>query len=174
MARRGESVVVRQTLAGSDYGLLDEQGLQPNPSYWASWLWRSFMGDRVIDVTSTPSHAAVRAYASCLRNGEAAQRAESGAVALVLENLDPAQTVTVDLPAAAASGAGLLRFGAGRLDDRQVRAGGEVLEASSDGKPPALPALESVAPDSKLELAPQSVSFVVLPRAAAPACLAAN
>jgi len=173
MARRGEGVVVRQTLAGSDYGLLDEQALQPNPSYWASWLWRSFMGDRVIAVTATPSSGGVRAYAHCLRDpGEAVREADDGAVALLLENLDAAQTVTVDLPAAAASGAGVLRFEAGRLDDRQVRAGGALLEAGADGRPPAVPALDKLAPGAKLELAPMSVAFVVLPRAAAPACSA--
>jgi heparanase 1 len=174
MASRGERVVVRQTLAGSDYGLLDDQGLEPNPSYWASWLWRKFMGDRVIAVTTTPSSPGVRAYAHCLRDGEMAH-AEPGAVAMVLENLDPAQTVTVDLPAAAASGAGVLRFAAGRLDDRQVRAGGVLLQASADGQPPALPALETIAGDpagTKLDLSPLSVAFVVLPGAAAPACSA--
>jgi heparanase 1 len=172
MSRRGESVVVRQTLAGSDYGLLDEQGLEPNPSYWASWLWRTFMGDQVIAVNAAPSSAAVRAYAHCLRgDGEAARQAEAGAVALVLENLDPAQTVSVDLPKAAASGAGVLRFEGGRLDARQVRAGGDVLEANADGQPPALPQFQTLA-GAKLDLAPMSVAFVVLPRAAAPACTA--
>jgi len=33
VARRGQKVVVRQTLAGGDYGLIDDRTLEPNPSY---------------------------------------------------------------------------------------------------------------------------------------------
>ena len=44
LARRGEQVVIRQTLSGSDYGLVDDATLEPNPSYWAAWLWRRTSG----------------------------------------------------------------------------------------------------------------------------------
>lgn len=33
IARRGHQGAVRQTLSGSDYGLIDESTLEPNPSY---------------------------------------------------------------------------------------------------------------------------------------------
>ena len=39
----------RQTLAGADYGLLDEETLEPTPDYWASLLWRRCMGTAVHD-----------------------------------------------------------------------------------------------------------------------------
>ncbi|HZA50081.1 MAG TPA: hypothetical protein VE549_05020, partial [Myxococcaceae bacterium] len=44
LARRGHRVVVRQTLIGSDYGLLDDRTLEPRPDYWASVLWKRVMG----------------------------------------------------------------------------------------------------------------------------------
>ena len=66
MSRRGQPVVVRQTLSGSDYGLVDDRTMQPNPSYWASWIWRNMMGTRVLDAVVEPAAPAVRAYAHCL------------------------------------------------------------------------------------------------------------
>jgi heparanase 1 len=166
MARRGESVVVRQTLAGSDYGLLDAATLQPNPSYWASWLWRRFMGDRVLAVSASPDAAAVRAYAHCLP-AESVGGAAPGAVGMVVENLDPTRTVSIELPAVA-GGARVLRLEARRLDAREVWAGGVALAAAADGHPPPLPPLEPAR--GRLSLPPSSAAFLVLPRAGAPAC----
>src|SRR5919201_613535 len=48
LARRGQRVVFRQTLVGSDYGLLDDQTLDPRPDYWASILWKRVMGTKVL------------------------------------------------------------------------------------------------------------------------------
>ena len=49
LAKRGTAVQCRQTLAGADYGLLDEETLEPTPDYWASLLWRRCMGTAVHD-----------------------------------------------------------------------------------------------------------------------------
>ena len=38
MARHGVAAVVRQTLLGGDYALIDAR-LRPNPSYWLAVLW---------------------------------------------------------------------------------------------------------------------------------------
>jgi heparanase 1 len=50
MARSGQSLVVRQTLAGMDYGMLDSDTLEPRPDYWNSLLWKRLMGPRVFRV----------------------------------------------------------------------------------------------------------------------------
>ena len=50
LARRGEPVVVRQTLSGADYGLIDDATLTPRPDYWTSVLWRRLMGTGVLAV----------------------------------------------------------------------------------------------------------------------------
>lgn len=49
LARRGVSRVFRQTLAGSDYGLLDEKTFSPRPDYFASFLWKKLMGREVFN-----------------------------------------------------------------------------------------------------------------------------
>jgi heparanase 1 len=43
LAARGQQVVVRQTLQGSDYGLLDDD-TRPRPDYWLSWLHMALTG----------------------------------------------------------------------------------------------------------------------------------
>ena len=47
LAREGVSRVFRQSLVGSDYGLLDQDGFEPRPDYYASFLWKKLMGDKV-------------------------------------------------------------------------------------------------------------------------------
>ena len=54
LAKRGVKVIMHNTLASSDYGLLDENTLAPRPNYWASLLWRKFMGTTVLDAALRP------------------------------------------------------------------------------------------------------------------------
>src|ERR1700704_855764 len=49
LARQGVQVVMHNTLAASDYGLLDETNLAPRPNYWGALLWRKLMGTTVLD-----------------------------------------------------------------------------------------------------------------------------
>ena len=45
MSKRGVQVNIHNTLASSDYGLLDENTLAPRPNYWAALLWRQVHGN---------------------------------------------------------------------------------------------------------------------------------
>ena len=47
LAREGVSRVFRQSLVGSDYGLIDQDSFEPRPDYYASFLWKKLMGDSV-------------------------------------------------------------------------------------------------------------------------------
>jgi heparanase 1 len=40
---------MHNTLASSDYGLLNEDTLEPRPDYWAAVLWKRTMSDVVLD-----------------------------------------------------------------------------------------------------------------------------
>lgn len=51
-AKIGQKVMVRQSLIGGDYALINRQTLKPNPDYWVSWLWGKLMGTDVYDVQS--------------------------------------------------------------------------------------------------------------------------
>jgi hypothetical protein len=43
LAQRGVKVIMHNTLASSDYGLLDQNTFAPRPNYWAALLWRRLM-----------------------------------------------------------------------------------------------------------------------------------
>ena len=72
LAKGGVQVVMHNTLAASDYGLLDETTYEPRPNYWAALLWRRLMGTTVLEAGGAASAwaACVRAlFAGCARWG---------------------------------------------------------------------------------------------------------
>jgi hypothetical protein len=83
-------------------GRLDVSGWQNNntytvlPDFWALLLWQRVMGTRVLRVSvtnTTGDSSTLRAYAHCAKEGP------SGAVTLLLINIDPTAAVDVTLPA---------------------------------------------------------------------------
>jgi hypothetical protein len=80
LAKAGVQVVMHNTLAASDYGLLDERTLAPRPNYWGALLWRRLMGVTVLD-SGLPIEQGLHVYAHC-------QRGKSGGAALLVINTD--------------------------------------------------------------------------------------
>jgi len=79
LALRGQQVVIRQTLSGSDYGLLSDDGrFAPRPDFWTSALHKQLVGTRVL-AASTEEDDLVT-YAHCGRDG--------GVVVMVLNPTD--------------------------------------------------------------------------------------
>jgi hypothetical protein len=64
-AQQGVQVTIHNTLAASDYALLDEKSYDPRPDYWAALLWRRTMGTTVLAAPASPV-AELRLYAHCL------------------------------------------------------------------------------------------------------------
>ena len=93
LAKTGVQVHMHNTLASSDYGLLDQKTLEPRPNYWAALLWRKLMGTTVLDAGSSPA-ASLHLYAQCLRG-------KPGGVALLAINADKTAAQTVAVPSAA-------------------------------------------------------------------------
>ena len=81
LARAGVQVVMHNTLAASDYGLLDETTLTPRPNYWGALLWRRLMGTTGALLRRADPEG-LHVYAHCLRG-------KSGGVALLVINGDP-------------------------------------------------------------------------------------
>src|SRR6202140_3766577 len=80
LAKQGVQVVIHNTLAASDYGLLDEDTLAPRPNYWGALLWRRLMGTTVLD-SGVPIQTGLHVYAHC-------QRGTPGGVTLLVINTD--------------------------------------------------------------------------------------
>jgi hypothetical protein len=157
MARHGVQVVIHNTLAASDYGLLDEKDFSPRPNYWAALLWRTLMGSIVLD-PGPSSVPRLHLYAHCLRG-------RPGGVALLAINADRDHSRFVALGMAASR----YLLTAADLADTRIRLNGrELALAAGDELPPL--AGEAVA-TSPLDLPPASITFVAIAAAGNPACL---
>jgi hypothetical protein len=155
MARRSVQVVMHNTLAASDYGLLDERDFAPRPNYWAALLWRKLMGAIVLD--PGPSSAPLLyLYAHCLRG-------RPGGVALLAINTDRDQSRWLDLGMAASR----YRLTAADLTDARVRLNGRELALGAGDE---LPPLEGESVAGPLDLPPASITFVAIADAGNPAC----
>jgi heparanase 1 len=157
IARRGQPVVIRQTLSGGSYGLIDEATLAPNPDYWATLLWRRLMGPVVLAATSDDT--TVRVYAHC-----AAGR--PGAVTLLAINLDAKQAAVVS--ADIGSSAELYLATAETPAARTMSVNGSELAVDGDGAP--VEPVSRPGATSRIELPPLSFAFVVVPDADAASC----
>jgi Glycosyl hydrolase family 79, N-terminal domain len=156
LAKAGVQVVMHNTLAASDYGLLEETTLKPRPNYWGALLWRQWMGTGVLDA-AVPVEAGLHVYAHC-------QRGVSGGVSLLVINADrvashaltiaePTQRYTLD---------------AANLEDGSVRLNGATLALTKTGD---LPRLVGVATSAgAVMFAPATISFLTVPTAGNPAC----
>src|SRR6202140_3314646 len=124
LAQRGVKVIMHNTLASSDYGLLDENTFAPRPNYWAALLWRRLMGATVLDPHTSPSPN-VYVYAHCLQN-------HPGGVTLLVINADRQQVYEITLP----SDAERYTLTAKQLQDTTVQLNGKTLQMSRHGDVP--------------------------------------
>lgn len=161
-ARRGQAVVVRQTLAGSEYGLLDDATLEPRPDYFASLLWKQLMGSTVLEVRAE-GNPYLRVYAHC-----AANAAEPGAAVILAINTSTEREASLRVPEAATRGLAH-RLSAPSLDSRTLWLEGQPL-AAPGGVVPALRGTAIDVEDGVLRVAPTSAGFFVLDAGAVPAC----
>jgi hypothetical protein len=152
LARLGVQVVMHNTLAASDYGLIDEATLSPRPNYWCALLWRRLMDARVLDVPP-PARANLRLYAHGLRD-------RRGGVALLALNTDRQKARALTLPVAATR----YTLSAEDLQARTVKLNGVPLKLAADGTLPALVGAEI--PPGTLDLPPASITFLAIPAAA--------
>ena len=65
LAKRGVQAIFHNTLASSEYGLIDQSDFRPRSNYWAALLWRRLMGTVVLDAGSP--REGLHLYAQCLR-----------------------------------------------------------------------------------------------------------
>ena len=157
VARRGQSIMVRQTLSGSDYGMLDDETLLPRPDYWAALIWRQTMGTRVLSVASGSD--TLRAYAHCHPDGD-------GAVSLLAINLEPERSHQVGIAGMSSRNMVVHILDADELASQEIRYNGRALEFGEDL---VLPELTGEV-RTRFELPPLSMGVAVLQSAAAPAC----
>ena len=156
LAKLGVQVHMHNTLASSDYGLLDENTYQPRPNYWAALLWHKLMGTTVFDTGASPTPN-LHVYAQCLRN-------HHGGVALLVINADPAEAKSLEVTTASER----YTFTATNLQDTLVQLNGVELQLGADD---ALPELKGIATHSgPVVFAPASITFLAVPKARNASC----
>ena len=150
LAQQGVQVIAHNTLAASDYGLLDENTFAPRPNYWAAVLWRRLMGPVVLDPGLEPDND-LYIYAHCMRDrpgGVAMLAINAGSTLQELEVSIPGERYTLT---------------AEELESTAVQLNGHDLEAGGDGALPPLTGMQIRA--GRLRLAPASITFVAFPEA---------
>src|SRR5258708_10827517 len=149
LAKAGVQVVMHNTLAASDYGLLDDRTPQPRPNYWGAWLWRQLMATTVLDA-GVSIQTGLHVYAHCPKD-------TPGRAALLVINTDRDAPHALMLPAASVR----YTLDATSLLDEPVRLNGRGLELSASGE---LPAIAGVPTTAGLVQFPQPpITFLPLP-----------
>jgi heparanase len=156
LARAGVQVVMHNTLAASDYGLLDERTLQPRPKYWGALLWRQLMGTTVLDA-GTPLQSGLHVYAHC-------QRGMPGGVALLAINTDRDAPHALTLPTASVR----YTLDAANLLDERIRLNGYPLTLSAKDELPIIAGVLAAA--GTVAFAPATITFLATAEADNEAC----
>jgi heparanase len=154
LAQKGVQVVMHNTLAASDYALIDQDTLNPRPNYWAAVLWQRTMGPTVLAAPRSPSPA-LRIYAHCLPQ-------RNGGVGLVALNTGEApQRLNLGGKATAWTMTGQ------PIDTRNVRINGIEPGLDAAGK---LTGLEGAPVKGQLAIPGHAIAFAAVPGANNPAC----
>jgi heparanase 1 len=157
LAQKNVKVVAYNTLASSDYGLLDEETLEPRPNYWAALLWKRTMGTRVLNpgITTNPN---VRVYAQCMKGSR-------GGVSLLVLNTDSKIEYSLQSPVPGER----YTLSAPDLLSNTVLLNGSGLKVTTDGDVPMIkgqPVKRGV-----LRFVPLTINFVTLPGAQNAGCM---
>jgi hypothetical protein len=157
LAKRGVKAIFHNTLASSEYGLIDQSDFRPRPNYWAALLWRRLMGTVVLEAGSP--REGLHLYAHCLRG-------HPGGVALLAINNSRKDRSEITLPAASVR----YTLSAPTLQSASVMLNGQVLKLGPNDGLPEINGRAAVA--GPIQFAPATVTFLAIPEAANPACAA--
>lgn len=157
LAQKGLQVVMHNTLASSDYGLLDEDTLEPRPNYWAALIWKRTMGNVVLD-PGAPKNESLRIYAHCAND-------KKGGVTVVALNTDTEHEhlLTLSQPAEA------FTLTAPALTSEKVQMNGTELRPESDGSVGSLKGAH--VSSGTIRLKPSSITFLIIASAHNESCM---
>jgi heparanase 1 len=160
LAKHDVKVAVRQTLGGSDYGIVDNVSLQPRSDYWASLLWKHSMGSKVLSVTTTSNHPA-RYYAHCHPN-------ESDSFTLLVINIDSDESIGIDTSAWRGKSCSRYILTADQLDALEVKINGKLMQTDADGNFSLSPVTDILG--DEVVVGTRSIAFIQIHGAGATAC----
>jgi hypothetical protein len=148
LAKAGVQVVMHNTLAASDYGLLDETTLTPRPNYWGALLWRRLMGTAVLESGVQIGHG-LHVYAHC-------QRGTAGGVTLLFINTDRIASRSMNLSGASQR----YTLDATSLRSTIVQLNGTTLALDDIGELPPIEGMPTAG--GTLTFAPATITFLTI------------
>ena len=157
LAKGGVSVLFHNTLASSEYGLLQWKTFEPRPNYWTALLWRRLIGTVVLD--AGPSREGMHLYAHCLRG-------HPGGVAVLAINNSRTEIGTVRVTASSER----YTLTADMLQSKIAKLNGGVLQLGANDELPSLVAVSE--PAGPIRLGPASITFLAMPTAGNARCVA--
>jgi heparanase 1 len=149
LAQSGQKVIIRQNLSGADYGLINDNTLEPNPDYWNSLLWKRLMGREVLDVELSQQRPDLRVYT------HRAKDRLSGSVAVLVMNTNREESLTLNF---GTSSLDVFLCTADDLLGREVMLNGKKLMTRPDGSVPEVE--PKIVSRGYLELPPVSYAFI--------------
>ena len=155
LARRGVSVIFHNTLASSEYGLLEENSFTPRPNYWAAVLWRRLMGTTVLDAGAI--EPGFHVYAQCLAK-------HPGGVTVLAINTSRTEPQSIDIPKQIEQ----YTLSAQKLGDTAVKLNGHELALQANDALPELQPTRIAA--GRVTIAPATISFLAIPDAGNATC----
>jgi hypothetical protein len=141
LAKKEVQVVMHNTLAASEYALLEQDTHNPRPNYWAALLWSKLMGKQVYDAQALVDGPDI--FVHNLKNA-------SNGYAVLLVNPNEAET-SFQIPADALQ----YLLTADDMLSKEVKLNGEVLQRNPEGTLPEIqgknvPAGEVVMPSQSI------------------------
>lgn len=144
LAKKDVQVVMHNTLARSEYAILDQDTYTPRPNYWAALLWNKLMGTQVFEHANfSPG---VDVFVHNLKGSD------SGKTALVL-NTTSTET-TIEIPQTGQ----IYILSADQLTSKNVKCNGVELKLNADDTIPVIPAKKIK--KGTLKLASHSIAFI--------------
>ncbi|CAK9807773.1 HPSE [Anthophora quadrimaculata] len=167
-ATAGVNVVTRQSLFGGHYAMVGPD-LIPNPDWWISVIYKQFVSENVLDLSST-ANTFLRFYAHC--TPKKALLSNIPAITIYGVNINElAYRVTVNgIPIYQKSAKVFLyALTSDSLQSRSVKLNGKILQLQPNGN---LPRFEPIIlkPTDIITVPPYSMIFIVIHGANVPAC----
>lgn len=142
LAKKGVKVIMHNTLAASEYSLIDQDTHMPKPNYWAAFLWAKLMGTEVFEADN--GAPGVYVFAHNLKG-------HPGGMTILVINANK-QSASIHMPSAEQN-----RLTSTELQGETVQLNGQELKLGPNDE---LPAIEGEAIKAgKVTLPPTSISF---------------
>lgn len=144
LAKKGVQVIMHNTLARSEYALLEHDTHEPRPNYWAALLWSKLMGTKVYDANNLAP--GVNVYVHDNKNYP------EGRSVLIINSTE------VDVSFEIHNQAEQYLLSADNLETKTVKLNGKILELDTDN---LLPEIKGVkVGDGMVQIPGRSIMFL--------------